>query len=96
MKIARPPGGFKISMTANVKALIDQQCAASAEFAQHWKDITDRLRFTAHVEGVADSRFEAGCRLWAAAEDAERNLPRVKLLYQVVGNVIRIKIAAIG
>jgi hypothetical protein len=96
MRIARPPGGFTITMSPNVRALIEQRCAASAPFARHWEDIVDRLRFTAHVEGVEDNRFQKGSRLWSAAADEERGLPRVMLLYRVVGSVVRIGVASIG
>ena len=96
MRIARPAGGFQIQLSPGAKAYIDQACAESGDFARYWKDIEDRLRFTAHVEGVEHLKFEPGCRLWAAAPDPDRNLPRVKLLYAVVGSVVRIRVAHIG
>lgn len=96
MNIARPPGGFKISLSVGAEALISHHCEQSETFARYWNDILERLRFVAHVEGVADSRFANGCRLWAAAEDDERGLPRVKLVYLVLGDRVTIKVAAIG
>lgn len=94
MIFARPPGGFKISLSRGVAALVQQKCDASPEFARYWEDIKDRLRFVAHAEGAADSRFQKGCRLWAAAADAERNLPRVKLVYLVLGESVHIRVAS--
>lgn len=80
MNVARPPGGFKITLSAGVKALVAEFCARSSSYERHWNDIVDRLKFVAHVEGVADSRFKKGCRLWASAAEAERDLPRIKLV----------------
>lgn len=96
MRLARPPGGFNISLSQNVQALVDSECEKSPAFAQHWQDIIDRLRFLAHVEGVADNRFQPGCRLWIGAADEERGLPRVKLVYLVLGDTVRIRVAAFG
>lgn len=96
MRIARPPGGFAISMADGVRALIEQTCENSSPFARHWEDIVDRLRFTAHVEGVEDSRLGNGYRIWSAADDFEKGVPRVRLVYRVVGSVIQIRLAAVG
>ena len=96
MNIARPPGGFTINMSPNVRILIEQACAQSPEFARHWENIVDRLRFTAHVEGVADNRFENGCRLWSTAADNDRDLPRVLLVYKVLGSRVYIQVASVS
>lgn len=96
MNIARPPGGFTISMSDGVRALIEQTCQNSPPFARHWEDIVDRLRFTAHVEGVPDGRLGNGYRIWSAAEDSEKGVPRVRLVYRVVGSVVHVRLAAVG
>ena len=96
MNIARPPGGFKVSLSAGARALIRHHCEQSELFERHWNDIVERLRFVAHIEGVADSRFAKGCRLWAAAADEEHGLPRVKLVYLILDDRMTIKVAAIG
>lgn len=96
MRIARPPGGFTVSMSDGVRALIEQNCQSSSDFARHWEDIVDRLRFTAHVEGVEDTRLGNGYRIWSAAEDSDKGVPRVKLVYRVVGSVVQVRLAAIG
>lgn len=96
MKFARPSGGFKISLSPGVKQLIERRCQEDGAFKRYWKDIKDRLSFTAHEEGVADNRFAPGHRLWAAAADAERGFPRIRLVYLVLGDSVRIRIAEIG
>lgn len=96
MRLARPPGGFKIALSKGVELLAAQACEADERFSRYWNDIKERLRFTAHVEGVADSRFGAGHRLWAAAADEERGVPRVRLVYVVLGDTVRIKVASFG
>ena len=96
MSILRPAGGFRISLSPGVEALVNEAVASNPAFKKHWDDILDRLRFTAHLEGVADSRFAKGHRLFAAAADEERGLPRVKLVYSALGANVRIKVAAIG
>ena len=96
MNILRPPGGFKIVLTPGVQALVDEAKAELDGFDRYWIDITERLRFTAHLEGVADRRFGPGNRLWVSAEDVERGLPRVKLVYLVLGAKVTINVAAIG
>lgn len=96
MRIARPPGGFKISLSKNVKLLVDEHCTASEAFSRHWRDILDRLRFTAHVEGVEITTFEPGSRLWSAAADNDKGVPRVRIVYRVVGSVLHIRVASIG
>lgn len=96
MRFARPPGGFKVILSDGAQSLIEHHCSQSEEFARFWKDIVDRLSFVAHVEGVADNRFKKGCRLWAAQADEERGLPRVKLIYSVLGDRVTILVALIG
>lgn len=96
MIFARPPDGFKIVVAGNAKKLIDAACAKSPAFSRYWADITDRLKFVAHVEGIADERFKPGCRLWSASADEQRDLPRVRLLYQVLGDTVRIFVASVG
>lgn len=95
MRFARPAGGFKINLSGGVKSLIEQRCADSADFSRFWSDILDRLSFVAHVEGVADNRFKKGCRLWAAQADEERGLPRVRLVYSILGDRVTILVAMI-
>lgn len=96
MHILRPPGGFAISLAPNVDLLAKDACKQNAAFETYWADILERLRFTAHLEGVADDRFAKGHRLWAVASDEERGLPRVKDVYSVLGANVRIKVMAIG
>ena len=96
MKIARPPGGFKISVAHNVQLLVNQQCETNVLFARYWGDILKRLSFVAHLEGVSDTRFAKGCRLWIGAADPERGLPRVKLIYKVLGDRVTINVASFG
>lgn len=95
MSIFRPPGGFKISCAPNVQALVDDAVVSDPAFKQHWKDILDRLRFTAHTEGYGSEKLK-GHRIFAVASDEDRGLPRVKLVYSVLGGNVRIRIAAIG
>lgn len=94
MRLARPPGGFKISVSQNVQLLVAQRCDVDSVFAQHWADVLKRLSFVAHLEGVADARFAKGCRLWIGARDEERGLPRIKLIYKVLGDRVTINVAA--
>ena len=93
VRLARPPGGFKIHLEPAVAALVDQFCQRSDSHQAYWKDIVARLGFTAHVEGVADERFGSGHRLWATVGDSQRDLPRVRLVYVVLGQFVRIKVA---
>jgi hypothetical protein len=96
MRLARPPGGFRIQLSPNVRLLVEAECEKSPDFGSYWRDIVSRLSFTAHLEGVADARFGPGHRLWAASADPDRRLPRVKLVYLVLGDTVRIRVAHIG
>lgn len=96
MSIMRPSGGFKITLAPAVQELIDQRIDGDPAFKQHWDDILERLRFTAHLEGVPNSRFAKGHRLFAAGADGERGLPRVRLVYSVLGANVRIRVVGIG
>ena len=96
MRIARPPGGFRITYSPAASAVITGARTASEAFDRHWADIEARLGFTAHVEGVDLSKYAPGARLWSAAEDAERGLPRVRIVYTVVGSQVRVRMAQVG
>lgn len=96
MRLARPPGGFKIFLSKNVRLLVEQHCGADPRFERHWSDICERLSFLAHEEGVADSRLGNGHRLLAIAGDANRDLPRIRLVYLVLGDTVHVKVAQIG
>lgn len=96
MKIARPPGGFRIVFEPAVAALINQFCGQSKTNGRYWSDIQDRLKFVAHEEGVPVQGPVPGCRLWIAAADPVRSLPRIALVYQALGATVRIVTARIS
>jgi hypothetical protein len=96
MSTFRPAGGFIISMAPAVEALVESHCADNPAFGRYWSDIIDRLRFVAHIEGVSDHRFPTANRIWTAAADEERGLPRVRLILLVMGDRVRIRVASIG
>lgn len=96
MSIFRPSGGFKITLAPAVEALVVQRAEGDPAFEQHWADIMERLRFTAHLEGVPNSRFAKGHRLFVAGADGERGLPRVRIVYSVLGANVRIRVVGIG
>lgn len=96
MTIFRPAGGFRLIVAPAVQQIVDSWIGGDAGRQQYWNDILDRLRFTAHLEGVAEPRFPPGHRLWASAEDDSRGLPRIRLVYHVLGDRVRIRVASIG
>lgn len=95
MKIARPSGGFKILIAPTELPYIQELCGLSAAVDRHWRDILDRLRFTAHVEGVEVRGFAPGHRLWVSAPEEDRQLPRIRVVYLVLGDKVTIKVISV-
>lgn len=94
MQIARPPDGFVITCKQPVAALVDEAGQADARFIQYWDDVLERLKFTAHREGVADDRLGAGHRLFVV--EGINGLPRLTLVYLVLGDGVTIKMLRIS
>lgn len=96
MRIARPPSGFTIILSPAVNTLIAERSVNDPVFERFWADVLERLKFTAHLEGVPQERFGPGHRLWIASADSAAGRPRISLVYQVLGDRVRIRVANIA
>jgi hypothetical protein len=93
MQFAKPPGGFCVDEPPAVTAYIAAHCHRWPRLAQHWTDVKDRLRQTGHREGLP-VKGPAGSRLFVA--DGDATLPRLRVVYLVLGETLYLKIITIG
>jgi hypothetical protein len=91
MQIAKPPAGFIMKEPATIAALIASKAESWPRLTKFWIDIKDRLKQTGHREGVAVGRG----RLFIAEGDAASGLPTVKIVYEVLGDTLYIRIVSV-
>ena len=95
MQIARPPDGFIVLQSKTVEALIDSHCAQWHRLSSHWLGIRLRLKFTGHREGVPVAH-RPGWRLFVDDGDPSAGLPKIRIVYRVLGDTISIEWASVG
>jgi hypothetical protein len=96
MNIARPPDGFVVRQSKAVEALIDAHCTQWPRLSAHWLGIRLRLKFTGHREGAWVGPSRPGWRLFVDDGDPSADLPRIRIVYLVLGDTISIEMATIG
>jgi hypothetical protein len=96
MHIARQPDGFRIIEEPAVSQLIEAECATWPRLREHWWGIKIRLKFTGHREGAAVGPHRPGWRLFVDDGYAEAEVPRVRIVYLVLGDCLTIAMATIG
>lgn len=96
VNIARPTDGFRIALSPPVRALVENEKTTRPGFEAFWDDIIERLKFTAHREGVSDRRLGPGHRVWTTHDGVRAGQPRVRLVYHVLGDTVTIRMAQFG
>ncbi len=87
MRIARPPEGFAIILSESAQQTLRSAQQAVPRIDDIWTGITERLKFTAHREGVS---LKNGDRVYQIDADASFGIPRVALVYRVLGDAVTI------
>ena len=91
MQIAKPPGGFIMQEPAGIAALIASKADSWPRLTKFWIDIKARLAQTGHREGVTVGRG----RLFIAEGDTASGLPTVKIVYEVLGDILYIRMVSV-
>lgn len=91
MQVAKPPDGFFMREPDTVSDLIESHAGKWPRLATFWVDIKARLKQTGHREGVPVGRG----RLFVAEGDATSGLPTVKVVYEVLGDTLYIRMVAV-
>jgi hypothetical protein len=91
MQVAKPLDGFIVKEPATVAALIESHAKTWPRLTTFWTDIKNRLAQTGHREGVAVGRG----RLFVAEGDSASGLPTVKVVYQVLGDTLYIRMVSV-
>ena len=96
MRFARPADGFEIRLAPTVAKLIAAASEVNPAFRRFWGDIEERLKFTAHREGVPEPRLGNGFRLLVSDGAPTENRPRVVIGYLVLGDAVNVTLLRIG
>jgi hypothetical protein len=96
MHIARPPDGFIVRQSKAVEALIKASCEQWPRLDAHWLAIQQRLKFTGHREGLLIGPHRPGWKLFVDDGDPPAGLPRIRVVYRVLGDTLSIDMASIG
>jgi hypothetical protein len=88
--------GFDLKEPETVKALVESYQTQWPRLASHWRDIKEHLRYADHHEGIQLSRQPEGTRLFKAAGDESADLPTVKVIYQILGETLYIRLVDIA
>lgn len=96
MRFARPQSGFNVSLTATVAAMIAAEIQREPIFERHWGDVIERLKFTAHRDGVEEPRLGKGYRLTTFLGIQSEARPKIIVGYLVLGDTVRITLLSIS
>src|SRR5208282_706788 len=88
MQIARPLDGFHIEEMPGVAALMASESDRFQRLPRFWSSIKERLSMTGHREGAALPRGKPGWRLFVEDGAPAVGLPRVKVVYRVLGDTL--------
>jgi len=88
MKVARPPDGFRIVISPGAQATLDAAREGAARLDEVWLGICERMRMTAHREGLP---LANGRRIFQNEGDARFGIPTVTVKYLVLGDVVRVE-----
>lgn len=87
MRIARPPSGFTIVLSASAGATLEGAIPAISRLSEVWDGICERLKFTAHREG--DKLPDGRCVLQIDG-DATFEIPKIAIVYSVLGDTVTV------
>jgi hypothetical protein len=97
VQIARPPDGFKITEYPAVTALITARSEQLPRLRAHWEAIKERLKFTGHRDPeTVPVPGKPGFRLFVDDGEPSVGLPRVRVVYLVLGDTLTIERAEVG
>jgi hypothetical protein len=85
VNIAKPPGGFQVRISPAVQAHLREVTGQFDDFEWRWASVVDRLKQTAHVEGVAIDGH-AGQRGGVFMMDDWR----IKVAWHVLGDTVTV------
>ena len=88
MRIARPPDGFRIELSAGAQATLDAARVGAPRLDEVWLGICERMKMTAHREGVPVAN---GRQLYQNEGDARFGIPTITVKYLVLGDVVKIE-----
>src|SRR5713226_1199361 len=86
MNIAKPVTGFKIKEAADIRAELQKHAGKWPRVHSYWDAIKDRLKMTAHKEGVEIG--DPGNRVFEAAGESVSGLPTIRVAYHVLGDTL--------
>lgn len=85
VNIAKPPGGFEVRISPEVQAHLRLVTAEFTDFGWRWASVVDRLKQTAHVEGVTIDG-QPGQRGGVFVMDGWR----IKVAWHVLGDTVTV------
>lgn len=92
MRIAKPKEGFNIIVNESVDLLIKSYKDKHPRIEEHWANILDRLKQVAHRVGEDVNWGASGHKIYIAEDIPEMNVPRLKIIYMVLGDTVTIKV----
>lgn len=96
VNIAKPPGGFRLIERPAIAPLLDSYTQQWPRLPEWWSNLTDRLRQTGHREGKPVAGGPQGSRLFVVDADPFIGLPRIKVVYVVLGDTLTIYMVGIA
>jgi hypothetical protein len=84
MNIARPATGFRLSEPATFATYLINSEQQWPRARDHWEAVKDRLKMTAHREGVAVGN--PANRVFESVGDSTSGFPTIRVAYFVLGD----------
>jgi hypothetical protein len=90
MNIARPPDGFKVTLSPDAQQSVLLLSEKYPAFSGHWVGIKLRLKMTGHKEGEAIPGIDEKGVLALEIEGQAMRYPAIALIYRALGDKLTI------
>jgi hypothetical protein len=95
MQAAKPPGGFKIIVRPEVQKYICTEIRSNFRVEQFWKDILDRLKFTALQEGHPLPSDGVPKFSFVAHGAVDFKIPTIQIIFECFSDILTIQNALV-
>ncbi len=95
MQVARPPDGFRIVVRPEVQQYIDAETKLNVRIEQFWKDILDRIKFTALQESHPLPSEGAPKFVFVASGSVDSGVPTIQIVFECFADTLTILAALV-
>jgi hypothetical protein len=95
MQVARPEDGFRVVVRPEVARYIESETKQNFRIEQYWKDILERIKFTAFQESHALPSEGAPTFSFVAYGAVDFNIPTIQIIFECLGDTLTVVAALV-